>query len=335
MEQIPPQRTTEMPEEFRRVRENLLAEFSGKNVEGINAQRAEEFIKKEGLEVKPYIIIRKEELPKMQKIVDYSEGLKRHIEEGGLGFYAAGMDLVVVFRDGDYETINGGIFLERLLVHELAHASSKHEICAANKDNGADFPRALRTGFCLRLEQKDNCWGELIEEGWAEMQSANYFAHYATKEDKERLESVLKLGPLDMDDTIPIGMFFDVPMVNVSVGQPLPLPLKYIFLRPEGRLSAARAAFAGYAIELLCRKNLSLAPAMIEARKSVEGLRKFARILYETSPELYKKLQVGDYSAREFRKKLEMVIDKVGGGIEKVIRAEGPLKEKWDKILKR
>ncbi|MBI4812684.1 hypothetical protein HY798_04625 [Candidatus Falkowbacteria bacterium] len=334
MEQPRVQRTTEMPEDFKLIRENLLREFSGKNVEGINTKRAEEFIKKEGMEVKPYVIIEKGDLPKLQEIVGDSESFKRHIEEGGLGVYAAGIDLAIVFRDGNYEGINGEIFTERFLVHELAHASSKHGVYTSEPGFN-DFPTVLRIGFCLRSEQKNGSWGELIEEGWAEMQSANYFARYATKEDKERLESILKLGSLGVNDTIPTGMFLDVPMVNVGVGEPLPLPLKYIFLNPEGRLSVARAAFAGYALEILCQNNLSLAPAMIEARKSLGGLRKFARTLWETSPDLYKTLQTSDYSARGFRKKLEVVINKVGGGVEKVIKARGPLKDKWDKILKK
>jgi hypothetical protein len=340
MEQIHPQRTTEMPEEFKRIRENLLQEFPKERVEGINLRRVEEFIKDRGLEIRPYIIIGKDDFLKMQRIVDSSswESFLAFIGEGGIGLYDANMDLVVVFRDDDRERVNGEIFTERFLVHELAHASTRvGNYTAAYDRNGRemDLPHALRTGFCLRSRHKETGWGELIEEGWAEMQSANYFAQCATKKDRMRVESAVGQGSLDVEDTIPTGMALGAMLVNVATGKPLPLPAKYVFLDSEGKPQAATAAPAGFALEILCRNNSSLAPAMIEARKSVEGLRKFARILYETSPELYKKLQVGDYSAREFRKKLEMVIDKVGGGIEKVIRAEGPLKEKWDKILKR
>jgi hypothetical protein len=340
MEQISPQFTKEMPEEFRRVREKLLREFPKENVEGLNLQRAEKFIKDKGLEVKPYIIVGKNDFSKMRMIVGESlwKSFSAFIERGGLGLYDDDMDLVAVYRDEGCERVNGEIFTERFLVHELSHASSEIGYYALTHDRAEcekGLPRMLRIGFCLRSGRREASWGVLIEEGWAEMQGADYSARYAAGEDKDQIESALGLGHLEMEDTIPTSTAWDAVLVNVSFGNSLPLPLKYILLDAEGRPCATTAAFAGHALELLCQKNPPLAPAMIEARKSVEGLRKFARVLHETSPELYKKLQVGYYSAREFRKKLEMVIDKIGGGIENVIKARGPLREKWDKILKK
>lgn len=340
MEQIRPQQTIEMPEEFRSVQNKLLKEFPKEKIEGINTERVEEFIKEKGMEIKPYIVVEKEDLTRMQDIIgclgSFGEVLNNELVQGlkvgGLALYQAEMDLVIALRHRDAERVNGGIFTERMLVHELAHASSGHRGYTKGRP-GLNLPVVSRKGFCLSSDRKSN-WGELIEEGWAEMQHADYFARYATQEERARIESALRLGTLGMEDTIPTGMALGVIWVNVSRGEPLPLPVKYIFLRPDGTPGASTASLAGYALEILCKKNPSLAPAMVGARQSSEGLRKFARILHETSPELYKKLQVGDYSAREFYRKLDMVINKVGGGIENVIKAEGSLKEKWDKILK-
>ena len=168
------------------------------------------------------------------------------------------------------------------------------------------------------------------KKGWAEMHRANYFARYASRnEEKEKSENALKLGIFNMEDTIPI---------IVSDNKVLPLPAKYFYVTPKGKPSTTISAYAGYALELLCKKEPSIEQLLVKARSSVEGLRKLIQAIEKISPGLYKILQTGDYTEENFSEKLATVIQSnVVGGIENAIitQTPGPLKDKWDYFLER
>ena len=123
---------------------------------------------------------------------------------------------------------------------------------------------------------------------------------------------------------------------NATASEFLPLPIKYVFVSPEGEPQVPPSAFAGYALELLCKKDPSIKPLLTEGRSSVEGLRKLAQAIERITPGLYKRLQAGNYSPEGFGfyEKLSKVIYDVGGGIENAIIAKGLLKDTWDEILR-
>ncbi len=325
------QRTTEMPETFRLVKENLLREFPKENIEGINTQRVEEFIKKEGLEVKPYIVVEKEDLSRVRDICGSTNLLRGALERGYQGIYLAEIDLALVVRERDYEKMNGVIFTERRLIHELSHASSKFQTLVMSETmNDSGITQSFytsRVGFCM--PQNKTPWGVMFEEGWAEMCATDYFVQHATEDDKDRLRKALGFGRLDLEDTIPMRPS------SSEENRVLPVPIKYIYLRPDGMPTSSLPVFAACAIEILCEKNQALSNLLIEARASTDGLRKVAREVGRMAPELYKFLQTSNYSEQDFFERLGVVINKVGGGIENVIKAKGTLKDKWDKILKR
>lgn len=231
------------------------------------------------------------------------------------------MDLALVARDTDCEESSGVIYTEGTLAHELAHASSMYQSYATTDYKGF---HTSRFGFCL--PQNQTPWGLLLEEGWADLHRANYFAQHASKEEKEKLKNTLRYENLDMEDTLPIP---------TPAGYKLPIPIKYLFITTQGKPATRYSAYAGYALELLCKKDASIKSLLIEARSSTEGLRKLAQAIEKIMPGLYKTLQTGDYTEACFSEKLAFVISNVTGGIENAVTASGSLKDAWDRLLQK
>lgn len=91
-------------------------------------QRVENFIRQEGLTVKPYIVFDRKDLPKVEEIVGNTNLLRSAFESHHTkGLYSQEMDLVLIPRERDYEKSSGAIYTEGMLVHELAHASSMYQ----------------------------------------------------------------------------------------------------------------------------------------------------------------------------------------------------------------
>lgn len=312
-------RFSEMPPAFQPIKETLLREFPKEENVGVNTERVEQFIASEGLPVKPYILFYQEDYSRVERIIGSTNLLRSAFKEGACGLYSPEMDLVLVRRDRKYEEANGAIYTEGLLVHDLAHASSMYEGYVSPDERSAYTPKV---GFCLA--QNKIPWGWLLEEGWADMHRANYFARYAAREERNRIETALKFGSVDLEETIP--------MITPS-GELLPVPAKYIYVTPEGKPTTKSSAYAGYALEILCRRNPSLKPLLIEARSSVDALRKLAATLNKMSPHLYATLQKTDYTEADFSAKLGVVISKIHGSLEPAIKAKGALRNKWNQLL--
>jgi hypothetical protein len=188
--------------------------------------------------------------------------------------------------------------------------------------SGGRSVTVFRHGFCVPEAQAP--WGNLLEEGWADMHRADYFAQNATTEDRSKIENAIGVGPLDTEDTIPYAIR-DIGIV--------PLPLKYFFVELPKKPGSKDASFAGYALELICRKNPSIKSLFVEARRSVEGLRELARGFEAMKTGLYRNLQRTSYDPIDFSKKLSFVISEIMGGVESVIVAKGLLRDSWDRIL--
>ena len=312
---------TEMPEIYKLRREELLQKFSNERLKDINIQRVKSFIEKEGGSLKQFIFIEPEELNELKTITqDWTSGPKYFSRKETLGYYISNIDLILIRRDKDYEQVNGKIFTEGQLVHELTHATSGFRKYVADEDG---FNYNPRVGFALTYTQFP--WGWFFEEGWADMQRANYLTKYTPAEQRQNLASALKYGDIGLEDTVPI--------VIAKSGNYVPVPLKYLHLCPKSGINISVSAFAAYAVELLCQQDPTWKQLIKEARNSSEGLRKFAQAVEKRSPGLYKKLQVGDYDIESFETKLLLVINEIAGGKENVIKAKGLLKSVWANIL--
>jgi hypothetical protein len=311
------EKITEIPRDFKTIKNKLLREFPKEDLEGINIKKVERYIESEGLTVKPYVVFYRDELPKIKQIEGESRLLRDGLDKGECGLYSPEMDMGLIVRDKEYEESNGTIFTEGMIVHELAHASSMHQSYITTDNISFYTPRV---GFCL--PQNKTPWGWVLEEGWADMHRANYVSKNASELERQKVFDSLHFGELNMEDTLPITI--------QQTGKILPIPVKYVYITPEGIPSIKSSSFAAYAIEILCKNNPNIKPLLKEARFSVDGLRKLSKELGKDIPEFYKEFHTKTYSENDFSDILSKII---GDKLSNYIVASGQLKKKWDDIL--
>lgn len=83
------------------------------------------------------------------------------------GFYRPDLDIVVLRRDREKEKLNGTLYTESLLIHELAHASSGFPALQYGEDDDG-LTQMKRQGFAVVNPGKETSEGSFLEEGFAE-----------------------------------------------------------------------------------------------------------------------------------------------------------------------
>jgi len=315
-----PEYFTKPPEHFLKIKENLLKEFPKEKIEGINLERVEDFIREQGLTVKPYIIFNGEDLPKIKKITNELNLYPKNIEKNeACATYSPHIDLVFLKREKECEAVNGAIYTERVLLHELEHAANSHQVLVYD-NNEFSVPRS---GFCLPGNKIPQGW--FLEEGWAEMQAGKYFERFANNQELAKLKESLgaKDANVGLNDTVQL-------IIDEKV---IPLPMKYLIVEPKGDATITRSAFAAYGMELLCEKDPNLFQIMTKARSSAEGLHKLALAIDKIAPGLFTEISKPKCTDKEFEETLLTIIEKIHGGMENVIKAKGRLREQWDEYL--
>jgi hypothetical protein len=100
-------------------REQLLA--LPENREGLRLDLVEKWRERRDWPVRPILFLDKEEFVTAKDLCnEYS-----HNEDGG---YVSGAQVAIMRRDPELEALNGSGIIESLAVHELAHASSTHDL---------------------------------------------------------------------------------------------------------------------------------------------------------------------------------------------------------------
>jgi hypothetical protein len=92
----------------------------------------------------------------------------------------------------------------------------------------------------------------------------------------------------------------------------VPVPSRFTYVKPDGKLNVWRESFAGAAVGFLVDKDPALLPALIEARRSVEGLREVAGRINAIRPGLYQSLRDNYNSPELFDDGLIEVADRLG-----------------------
>lgn len=314
---------SERPSAIVEVRKKLLKKFPIEEVEGLNLNRVESFMTDLGLEIKPYIIIDREDLRRVKRTMkpyDFLGGIL-YKRKNNIGIYNTPLGISIILRDPEDEELNGSIFTEGMIVHELGHSSSQHQDLVQTKPNSF---QTSRVGFYFPGKRGSSGF---IEEGFADMIRARYVAKNATRSEVQHLVAAVAargFRQVRIEDTIPLGL----------EGGPLfPIPLKYFYVGKDALSSTTGSSFAGYAIELLCKKIPTLEKSMVLGRTSVEGLREIARLINGVSPGLYQRLQKGNYSYSDYYPKLGLVINEAMGGIEHTIIGKNYLLDWWEKQI--
>lgn len=315
MEKIP-----QIPPQFEIMKERILSEFKREKIEGIKTKQVEGYIQGRGLRVKPYIIIENDDLPQLASLTAHTEIVAPLYDGDSIGLYSPELDIAFVLRENGREKASGGIYTEGNLVHELAHANSLYQYSVSADKKSIENKRV---GFACSTEN-ETAWGWLLEEGWADMHRADYFAKHASPKDIGHIGEAYACEDLDVEDTVPMP---------ARSGEILPIPVKYVVVSADGEPSIAPSAVAGYTLELLVAQDPLIQQLLLEGRSSVLGLKKLAQALEKIKPGLYKKIQATDYTLEDFQERLSFVVNEIAGGVEKLIRARGGLKERWDDYL--
>lgn len=326
-------RFKEMPLFAIGVRNGLLEEFPKHRISGMDPERAEHFIRTQGLSPADYIVIEESDLPKFDAIVGDTNLARGGFEGGIRGIYMAEMQLAVYKKfpqtprsSNKYLYVQSSpLAHEGILVHELAHASSGYNDYVSPVWYGVYTPR---TGFSfLQYPKPLPIKGAFLEEGFAEMMRASYVTKYISTDQLAFFADRMGLDRIKPDYTAP---------EVISDNRVTPLPFKYMFFAEPQLLPAApgTSPHAGYALELLCAKDPTLKGALVYGRWAVSGLRQIARLLNAIQPGLYMELKKADYDEEQFITLKSHIIRNIMGGYRNVIQGEGWISEYWEEILK-
>jgi hypothetical protein len=313
MEDLFKQRISDTEVKWQEIRDRILDEFGSETGKGLDTQRVERFVFDTGLPMKPYFFVEESELDHLKMISDQYWG--DHLRGSTMGMYHPELDMIGVKRDPMKEVLNGTAFTESLLVHEQVHSSNIYRHLRLYGRN----PVVSRHGFSLPYNDEE--WGYMVEEGFASMLQARYFAQNVLTRDFKELNNYLGYSKLDVESQLIL--------FNHKLGKCLPLPAKYMYRVDNNNISYLVSAVAGYIVELLCRNEPQLEDCLIAARSDISKLREVPKLFNSLSPGLYLELMKGGYDQDDFFRKLDLVIDRVCGGLGNVLNVSGELKDDW------
>lgn len=326
---MPILRSPEIPLDVRKYQDAILETFPKHAITGMDPERAEHFIRSQGLRLAEYVVIEESDVPTLNHIIGKSGLLRGDFQDRGL--YAPELQLAIYMK---HPSTRGGqnpnkyvgsspLHREATLVHELAHGSGNFREYIYVSKTEIYTPRS---GFVLTVAQHTQFHGDFLEEGFADMMRARYTSQYISKDQTASLAEKMYLEQPGLEDTLP---------APISGNRVTPLPVKYFFVKEPENQPAIPGYFphAAYAIELLIRKNPELNDAIIRARGTVAGLRRVAQILDRIQPGLYWAIQRTPRTEDDFVKIKSRVIREIMGGYSQIIQGGQQLIDYWNQIL--
>ena len=307
--------TDQEPTACTEVRNELLMEFPKEKCEGLNLNRVEDYIQSQGLLLGNYILFEESDLAKIGEIIGRIGLDTSHLfmidsnEVYCSGVYVPIIDLAFIRRDNNLEKTNGPIYTESVVVHELAHASAVvNQYVVKGKEYGVPS-----SGFVQPNEiNSKNNWGQFLEEGFAELLQAEYYAANISQLEKDRLiDNQVYYAPLGMD----------ILAEDRSARGVTWIPIKYRRLDAQGRPTFSVSSPCGYGLELICRQYPALRDLIVQSRKSNKAISQIAQTLNNINPGLYTMLQTGQKLSEssaisfknDFDEKLTYLINLFGG----------------------
>jgi len=273
------ERHDKMPKGFEFLRAQIIEACKSRS-EGLDIERAREFIRSKKLPVRDFVIIEDEDIPQLQKLFRGLYDMNRFIGGKVKGAYISELDLIIVHRDRTMEKQNGSMETEGNLVHELAHGGHAYSQYAETTDSLF----RPRSGFNLPYNQENQgfAWGYFLEEGFADMMRGEYSEKNLPTEMKEKIQKEFENEEIEVNR--------DAVSEHFS-GIDIEIDVKYLNLDPEGYVSYPLSAIAATGLQMLCKKQPKLKEVLIEARTDIEKLREIPRLINEIKPGLYSEIQ--------------------------------------------
>lgn len=279
---LDPKTTAESEQAVLNFQESFAASLQElpNHTENLNLERINGFLQGHGIEPTPFHVIEEDELPVLGDLY------KQTLTDSGLGglydpsdfdpkkntkkgWHDALTGQTFVVRNHMREIENGPEFTESIIVHEQFHAASEHDDMVIAHDENGQVIHAAKTRVGLMLPDKNLTFGKgrKAPNYFLEEAAASYFEGQYKKEFKP---SVLK-RLLDKEDRF--GM-----------------PYEYANFNGGEVVDQNGYGTAGYALDLMIEAKPELLDAVVESRKSAQGLRDVARIINDIKPGLYSAL---------------------------------------------
>jgi hypothetical protein len=324
MEQIPKKIerikiTDERPEVFMAVRTKILENFKNKT-DGMNIKRVEDFMKENGLPLLEYIIYDKEDILEIDEML---EGLYE-LDPGMQAGYVSSFNLIFLKRERENCRLNGNVYDEGKLIHELGHSSTRHAHYSVNTKTKQ--AKVTRVGFYLSDvkhtdfvggKKQEVPWGGFLEEGFADMLRGEYIERNMSADIRKKIQEKMKSIAREDDDwqydMNPKYIFIDVPNEDEDDWSYDAEPA-FIDEFDEDEttwVNYMKSAIAATGLEMLCEKIPILRQTLIEARSDIEKLREIPKLLNAIKPGLYMEIQKCDYSDEEFTRVQNIIKDAI------------------------
>lgn len=290
------ERVAKLPDIFTDIRDEYLEQYSGKNLEGLDIDKVNQYFAANDLAVKPYILVTPADIERVHNI-DKAGLLRGTLASGGReGLYSPEMGISIILRSQTLEARNSAAYTEGLIVHEGAHSMAG--IACYLREKGPGSYLNARSGFAL--PQLERSSGFLFEESWGEMHRGRYMAQHYDDGSLDLVRRAIgwKRGPEEV-----MGINLD--------GRLTPLPFKYLKIAENGTVTALQSSLAAFSMELLIQVNPDIYPAMYKGRTEHAGLSDLARQVEAIQPHLYATLRRLDYVQGDFARGLHMIIDEV------------------------
>lgn len=208
-------------------------------------------------------------------------------DANSLGCNLPAINLVAVKLQNDSTYVFNDAVLERTIVHELIHGSSKWPLI----ENEQGELHSFRTGHLIPGGR-----GTFLEEGICEYLAREYMRLHRSDYHRAFIQKMIEEGKLKINSVDGGNQFHDrmtegiLDLQFAANGEEYSMALKNLDYFIGHKLGIIPSAIASQGLEILFGIDDRLLPAMIEARTSVIGLRKVAKILEEIEKGLYIRL---------------------------------------------
>lgn len=256
---------------------SIALEDMPSHVENLDIKRVNEFLKRQGIEPTSFKVIDE------QEVAELGELYKKTLEDNdlgrlydpfefdverntSLGWHDQTSGQTFVIRPYMREIENGADITESIIVHEQFHTASGHNNLVIVHDDSGDVIHAgnARAGLFVTGKNIPFAKSRVDSNFFLEEAAACYFeAQYKKEFTPTRLKRLV-------DAHRGVGVPYEY--TNFSGGE-VSLQNSY--------------GTAGYAMDLMIQEKPELLDAIVESRKSVQGLRDTARIINEIKPGLY------------------------------------------------
>jgi hypothetical protein len=263
---------TGSPEEFDHERpgREMAAHFAA-DIEASRAPHIERYLSSLGLRVATMATVDESRREEVNRVMAEKTGMSDSFMN--MGGYNTYIDMGFIFRNPEWEALNGPAITDSVRVHEGAHGSSHYRTIRQIQDDGGTGPTVARNGLVVKNTDGVRI-GTFLEEAWAEHVRGRYIAEDLGKPG----------GFADWQTDI-------IKMVDPRDGAILFVPAQYARNARLAPVEVSDASHAGAAFDYLVQRDPGLEAAAIEARHSVEGLREVAGRLNRIDDGLYVRLR--------------------------------------------